>query len=283
MTLAAIDVEVRYEALAAVRAATVTLEPGALVALVGPNGAGKSTLLRALAGLVEHRGTVAWRGTPLARLDARSRARTIAYLPQDPPVHWPLAARELVALGRLPHRAYADKENSADAAAVAAAMRRTDTVSFAARSVSRLSAGERARVLLARALAVEAPVLLVDEPVAMLDPYHQLDVMSTLRDYATGEGDGREPRLVVAVLHDLGLAARFCDRALLMDGGAIVADGPADSTLGAAAIRAHYRVEPFIARHDGEPLIVPWRALKADASSGPSGKAEATIHYGSTS
>ncbi len=262
MTLAAIDVEVRYEARVAVRATTVTLEPGALVALIGPNGAGKSTLLRALAGLVPHRGTVSWRGAALAELDARVRARTVAYLPQDPPVHWPLPARELVALGRLPHRAYAAGEDAFDKAAVAAAMRLTDTLDLAERSVSRLSVGERARVLLARALAVEAPVLLVDEPIAMLDPYHQLDVMSTLRDYAKGTCGGTEPRLVVAVLHDLGLAARFCDRVLLMDGGAIVGDGPPEATLGAEIIRAHYRVEPLIARHHGEPLVVPWRSLK---------------------
>src|SRR6185436_9630408 len=117
--------------------------------------AGKSTLLRALAGLISHRGAVTWQGAELAKLDGRTRARTIAYLPQDPPVHWPLEARELVALGRLPHRAYAAPESSADAAAVTKAMQQTDTLEFAARSVSRLSVGERARVLLARALAVE--------------------------------------------------------------------------------------------------------------------------------
>ena len=238
---------------------TVTLEAGELVALVGPNGAGKSTLLRALAGLVAHAGTVTWRGAPLARLDGRTRARTIAYLPQDPPVHWPLAASEVVALGRLPHRAYGAERSAADDAAVHGAMRQTDTLAFAARSVHRLSVGERARVLLARALAVEAPVLLVDEPIAMLDPYHQLDVMRALREYAVRRCSA--PRLVVAVLHDLGLAARFCARVLLMNDGAVVGDGPPEATLSSAAIRAHYRVEPFIARHDGEPLIVPWRAL----------------------
>ena len=262
MTLAAVGIDVRYEARAAVQPTTVALEAGELVALVGPNGAGKSTLLRALAGLVAHGGTVTWRGTPLARLDGRTRARTVAYLPQDPPVHWPLAAREVVALGRLPHRAYGAEHSATDEAAVLAAMRQTDTVEFAARSVHRLSVGERARVLLARALAVEAPVLLADEPIGMLDPYHQLDVMRALRAYATGStGERSEPRLVVAVLHDLGLAARFCDRVLLMNGGAIVGDGPPDATLSSAAIRTHYRVEPFIARHDDEPLIVPWRAL----------------------
>jgi iron complex transport system ATP-binding protein len=259
MTLAALDIEVRYEAHTAVRPTSMTLTPGELVALVGPNGAGKSTLLRALAGLVAHGGTVSWQGTPLARLDDRTRARTVAYLPQDPPVHWPLAAREVVALGRLPHRAYGAAQDAADTAAVTAALEQTDTLEFAARSVNRLSVGERARVLLARALAVDAPVLLVDEPIAMLDPYHQLDVMGVLRGYATG---GNGPRVVVAVLHDLGLAARYCGRVLLMRDGAIVGDGPPDATLGSASIRSHYRVEPLIARHDGEPLIVPWRSIK---------------------
>ena len=127
MTLAAVGIDVRYEARAAVQPTTVALEAGELVALVGPNGAGKSTLLRALAGLVAHGGTVTWRGTPLARLDGRTRARTVAYLPQDPPVHWPLAAREVVALGRLPHRAYGAERSAADDAAVLAAMRQTDT------------------------------------------------------------------------------------------------------------------------------------------------------------
>lgn len=259
MTLAARNVEVRYDARTAVRPTTLELRPGELVALVGPNGAGKSTLLRALAGLVPYAGSIGWLDVPMTALDRRTRARTVAYLPQDPPVHWPLAARELVTLGRLPHRAYAAGVTAADETAVTAAMQQTDTLSFATRSVARLSAGERARVLLARALAVEAPVLLVDEPIAMLDPYHQLDVMSMLRAYAAGRGGA--PRLVVAVLHDLGLAARFCNRVLLMNGGAVVGDGPPDTTLSAEAIRSHYRVEPFIATHDGEPLIVPWRSL----------------------
>ncbi len=265
MTLAAEQVAVRYEARVVVKPATFALVPGELVALVGPNGAGKSTLLRALAGLGAHKGNVSWRGTSLTRLDGRTRARTVAYLPQDAPVHWPLAASEVVALGRLPHRPYGAERSSADHAAVADAMRETDTLPFAARSVHRLSVGERARVLLARALAVEAPVLLVDEPIAMLDPYHQLDVMRVLRAYATGP---RERRVVLAVLHDVGLAARFCDRVLLMNDGVIVCDGPPDAALSAEAIRAHYGVEPLIGRHEGEPLIVSWRALPRAGGAG---------------
>jgi iron complex transport system ATP-binding protein len=263
MTLVAVNVEVRYEARTAVRAVSVALAPGELVALVGPNGAGKSSLLKALAGLTPHGGVVTCQGSALAALGARARARTVAYLPQDPPVHWPLLARDLVALGRLPHRGYGATPSAADRAVVLSAMQETDTLEFATRSVDRLSVGERARVLLARALAVQAPVLLVDEPIAMLDPYHQLHVMSTLAAYA---GAGSVGRVVVVVLHDLGLAARFCGRVLMMRDGAVVADGPPDAALGDASIRAHYRVEPLISTHDGEPVIVPWRPLRDDAA-----------------
>jgi iron complex transport system ATP-binding protein len=269
MTLAADAIEVRYDTRLAVRASSFVLAPGELVALVGPNGAGKSTLLRAIAGLLNHGGTVAWRGQALARLDRRERARTIAYLPQNPPVHWPLLARELVDLARLPHRAYGARPSADDAAAVTAAMRETDSLVLAERGIGQLSAGERARVLLARALAVQAPVLLVDEPIAMLDPYHQLDVMNVLRSYAKGN-DESGPRLVVAVLHDLGLAARFCTRALLMNEGALVKDGAPQVALGSAAIRDHYRVEPLIFDHAGEPVIVPWQRL--GSASRPSGR-----------
>jgi len=263
MTLVAADIAVRYQARTAVRATSVTLAAGELVALVGPNGAGKSSLLKALAGLTAHDGVVTWQGTGLAALSSRARARAVAYLPQDPPVHWPLLARDLVALGRLPHRGYGVALSAADRAVVLSAMQETDTLEFATRSLDRLSVGERARVLLARALAVQAPVLLVDEPIAMLDPYHQLHVMSTLAAYAGGSSIGR---VVVVVLHDLGLAARFCGRVLMMRDGAVVADGPPDAALGDASIRAHYRVEPLISTHDGEPVIVPWRPLRDESA-----------------
>ena len=261
MTLVAANLTVRYQTRTAVHATSVALAPGELVALVGPNGAGKSSLLKALAGLTPHGGDVTCQGSPLTALGSRARARAVAYLPQDPPVHWPLLARDLVALGRLPHRGYGAAPSAADRAIVQAAMQETDTLEFAARSVDRLSVGERARVLLARALAVQAPVLLVDEPIAMLDPYHQLHVMSRLAAYAGG-GAATVSRVVVVVLHDLGMAARFCGRVLVMHDGAVVADGAPDAALGDASIRAHYRVEPLIGQHDGEPLIVPWRPLR---------------------
>jgi iron complex transport system ATP-binding protein len=252
VTLSATAVEVRYAGRVAVRPTALTLSRGELVALVGPNGAGKSSLLKALAGLAAHDGTVTWNGAPLA---GRERARTLAYLPQDPPVHWPLRVRDLVVLGRLPHREFGAAPTPTDTAAVDRALREADALGFADRPVDQLSVGERARVLLARALAVEAPVLLVDEPVAMQDPHHQLRVMTALHRYAARGG------LVVAVLHDLGLAARFCSRVLVMNAGVVVADGPPAAALSVEAIRTHYRVEPLVTQHEGEAVIVPWRAL----------------------
>jgi iron complex transport system ATP-binding protein len=255
MTLEVRNLAVRYGARVAVQPVSFELARGELVALVGPNGAGKSSLLKAIAGLLPHDGSASWTGKPLQTLDARDRAQTIAYLPQAPALHWPMLARELVALGRLPHRAYGAAPNGADREATSWALEQTDTAALAERSVDRLSIGERARVLLARALAVCAPVLLVDEPIAMLDPYHQLHIMAVLRDYALGSA------LVVAVLHDLALAARFCSRVLLLDDGLVVDDDSPERALKRDALARHYRVEPFVTTHEGEPVIVPWRRL----------------------
>ena len=272
MTLTATQLEVRYGPRVALRPTTLDLAPGSVIGLIGPNGAGKSSLLRALAGLGAHAGRVEWCGRDLARLRPQQRAMIAAYLPQAPAVHWPMRVRELVALGRLPHRHHGRPASPADEAAVAWAMEQAELPAFADRSADELSIGERARVLLARALAVRAPVLLVDEPIAMLDPYHQLQIMAVLRNYATAslppitgprpveQTSGSRP-LVVAVLHDLALAARFCDRVLLIDRGMVAADGHPTAVLSAETLRRHYRIEPLIAHHDGEPLIVPWRRL----------------------
>jgi iron complex transport system ATP-binding protein len=253
MTLKVEQLAVRYDADVAVRPTSFELAARDFVALVGPNGAGKSSLLKALAGILPYDGQATWNGSRLGARDARYRARTVAYLPQTQTVHWPLDVRELVGLGRLPHRAYGAAPSTADRDAIAAAMEQAEVTVLAGRAVDRLSAGERARALLARALAVQAPVLLVDEPIAMLDPYHQLQIMTVLAAYA-GAG-----ALVIAVLHDLGLAARFCNRVLLMDGGRVVDDGGPEDVLSAAALRRHYRVDALIASHDGELLVVPWR------------------------
>ncbi|QQS53407.1 MAG: ABC transporter ATP-binding protein [Candidatus Competibacteraceae bacterium] len=233
---------------------------GQLLALIGPNGAGKTTLLAALAGLRRFRGGVRLQGRPLATLGRRERARALAYLPQGHIAHWPLTVRRLVELGRLPHLAPWRPPAAADRLAVEEAMQRTDIADLAERPFDTLSGGERARVMLARVLAVEAPLVLADEPVASLDPYHQLRVMELLRDYADSGA------ALVVVLHDLTLAARFCDELLLLREGSLVARGSADGVLSAAHLAEAYRVTALRGEHEDQRYVLPWRRLAAEES-----------------
>jgi iron complex transport system ATP-binding protein len=247
---------VRYQTRVAVAQVSMTLARGELVALVGPNGAGKSSLLKAVAGVVAHQGQVHWDGRLLPTLSARQRALTMAYLPQSPAAHWPLRVRDLVALGRLPHRQIGAALTHEDRQSIAWAMDRTQITNLAGRNMDGLSGGERSRVLLARALAVKAPALLTDEPVASLDPYHQLKIMSVLAEYAQSGG------LVIAVLHDLALAARFATRMIMISEGCLCGDGRPEEVLSDAALQQHYRVRSYAARHEGEPIILPWRTTR---------------------
>jgi len=232
----------------------LTVRPGRFVGLVGPNGAGKTTLLRLLAGLITpNRGRVTLDGRPLSAMGREERARRIAALFQGAGVGWPMTVREIVALGRMPHRRAFASPTEADDAAVARAMARTDILSLADRAEPTLSSGERMRALLARALAVEAPWLLVDEPVTALDPAHQLDAMALLRAIAR-EGTG-----VVAVLHDLTLAARFCDRIVVLAGGRLVADGtPEEALTNGLLARAFGITAERGWASNGTQYILPW-------------------------
>jgi iron complex transport system ATP-binding protein len=167
-------------------------------------------------------------------------------------VHWPLTVEHLVGLGRLPYRRLWRQDTNADARAVTAALRATETEALRDRTLATLSGGERMRVLLARALAVEAAALVADEPIAALDPYHQLQVMEVLRETT------RQGMLVVVVLHDLTLAARFCDRLVLLDAGCVVADGAPEAVLSAAHLTRVYRVTVVRDTYQGALYVVPW-------------------------
>ena len=250
--LAATDLQVRYGDQLRLAVPQIEFTAGGLVGLIGANGAGKTTLLRALAGLIPAQGSVRLENAPLRELSSRSRARHLAYLPQNAAAHWPLSARQLVALGRLPHRPPLGNLTLDDQRAVDWAMSAVDVSHLGERAVTTLSGGERARVLLARALAVEAAVLMVDEPIASLDPYHQLLIMEVLKDYAQRIG------LVISVLHDLTLAARFCHRLVLVHEGSIAADGTADQVLDDDQLARCYQVRVMRGEFDG-PVIVPIR------------------------
>jgi iron complex transport system ATP-binding protein len=227
-----------------------TLRQGRVTVILGPNGAGKSTLLKALVGLVSlTAGAVTLGGLPVTSLPARTRARRIGYLPQEASVHWNVAVRDVVALGRVPHRAPFAGPSPADQAAVAAALAATGTSDLADRGIADLSGGERARVLLARVLAGEPDWLLADEPLANLDPAHQVDVLDRLRGVAeTGRG-------VVLVLHDLAQAARIADDVLLLRRGAMVAAGTAADVLTPERVAEVFEVH--VATLPGSRMMVP--------------------------
>ena len=205
---------------------SASLVRGKVTGIVGPNGAGKTTLFRVALGIMPASGgRVTVLDRPLAQWSRDALARTVAYLPQGSDAHWPVLARELVALGRLPHRATFAPLSAADERAVDDALARADAMGFAARRMNELSAGERARVLFARALATGAPVLLADEPAAYLDPAHQLRLMDLLREEAA------RGTAVAVTLHDLALASRHCDEVIVLSGGCAVAQGAPDVAL----------------------------------------------------
>jgi iron complex transport system ATP-binding protein len=254
--LVAQQLEVTLSGRTVLRDVSLSLPSGQLVALVGPNGAGKTTLLRALAGLVPSTGTVEVGGDRLSSLALRERAKRFGYLPQGHLVHWPLPAKDVVALGRYPHGATDPARLSPrDEEAVLRAMQATNVVAFSERPVTELSGGERSRVALARVLAVEAPIVLADEPTASLDPRYQIDVMINLRSAAD------RGVLVVVVTHDLGLAARFADTVLVLSDGRLVTQGKPAEALSEQVMADVFRISAYRADYRNEAVILPWAGV----------------------
>jgi iron complex transport system ATP-binding protein len=212
-----------------------SVEPGDWVTLIGPNGAGKTSLLRAIAGLVGHRGEIRLNGDPLHALRRRAVAQRVALVPQSPVMPAGLSVEEYVLLGRTPYVSYVGREGRGDLAAAASAMARLDLAELASRQLGTLSGGERQRAVLARALAQEAPLLLLDEPTSALDAGRQQEALELIDGLRLDAG-----LTVVAAMHDLTLAGLYAPKLLLLSGGRIVAEGAAAEVLTEPLIEEHY-------------------------------------------
>ena len=231
-----------------VEGVSLTVKEGEFIGLIGPNGAGKTSLMRAALGLLPHEGR-----SSLTAIAPRARARAAAFLPQGREIAWPVSVETVVALGRSAHLGATPE---ADRAAVARALDRMGLQNYRSRSATALSGGEQARVLIARALAQETPLLLADEPVAGLDPEAQLKTMEVFADLA------REGRAVVASIHDLGLAARACSRLVMLQAGRVVADGPPRAVLSDDNLARVFGVRGFHAETPDGPVFQPMGVVR---------------------
>jgi iron complex transport system ATP-binding protein len=244
------------------RDVSLAVAAGELVGIIGPNGGGKTTLVRLLSGVARPQaGTVSLGGRPLASLRRRDVARRIAVVPQDPRIDFPFTALEVVLMGRAPHASGPFVlPDARDVELARTAMGRLDVAGVERRSLEQLSGGERQRVLLARALVQEPEVLLLDEPTTHLDLRHQVGIYDVVRALARERG-----LAVVSVLHDLNLAALYCDRLVLLAGGRVACEGRPAEVLTVDVLSAAYGTPVFVGRIDltGTPVVVPLPSTRA--------------------
>lgn len=254
-TLDAADVGVRYGARVALDGVSARVSPGDMLGVIGPNGSGKSTLIRVLAGVrTPSSGTVRLDGVDLHAIPRRARARRIALVPQETQISFPIRVRDLVLLGRAPHTGRFGLERADDLRAAHEAMARAEVLELADRSVDELSGGERQRVVLARALAQDAGILLLDEPTSFLDLKHAVVLLDLVRELCRTRG-----LAVAVVLHDLNLAAMYCDRLLLLDRGHVHAAGTPDQVLTYQDLCTVYGTDLYVAPNDvtGRLVVLP--------------------------
>jgi iron complex transport system ATP-binding protein len=255
--LVADSVTVRIDGRTIVRDVSLDVGAGGWLGIIGPNGAGKSTLLRALSGIVDFDGEVRLGDTSVRSLKPRERARRIALVPQAPLVPPAIAVADYVMLGRTPHIGVLGVEARADFDAVVEVMELLDLMPLAARQVETLSGGERQRTFIARALAQQAPVLLLDEPTSALDIGHQQDVLE-LVDRLRHQRE----LTVVTTMHDLTLAGRYCDRLMLLSAGEVVITGASDEVLTEEHLARHYGAAVRILHDEDGLVVVPHRTTR---------------------
>lgn len=234
-TLELSSVSVSYDGVPIVRGLSLSAAEGSWIGLIGPNGAGKTTLLRAVAGLVPHLGRILVGGAEVRAMSRRRLSQVVAYVPQRPVIPDGMLVADYVLLGRTPYVPYLGSETRRDRRVVAEVLRRLDLAKLANRPLGSLSGGEVQRAVLARALAQQAPVLLLDEPTAALDVGHQQQVLELIDALRSELG-----LTVLSAMHDLTLAGQFAERLLLLSEGRAAAEGPARAVLTEGVIQAHY-------------------------------------------
>jgi cobalamin transport system ATP-binding protein len=247
-------VEVRLAGRAVAEHVTLRVEAGEWTTLIGPNGAGKTTLLRAVAGMLPHLGTISVGGRAPLSLPARERARLLAVVWQSPLLPLDMTVHEYVLLGRTPYLGMLGRAGTRDHAVTGAVLVRLDLQAVAGRRLGALSGGEGQRAVLARALAQEAPVLLLDEPTTALDVGRQQEVLELVGQLRVERG-----LTVLGAMHDLTLAGQYADRLALLDGGRLVAEGPPGKVLSEELIAGHYRARVRVATLDGSTVVLPVR------------------------
>jgi iron complex transport system ATP-binding protein len=248
---------VRYGKRVAINCFDDLVKPGEWLCLIGPNGAGKSSILRAAAGLVPHSGDIEVDGAPLSLRSARRRAELVAYVPQNPELPADMTGTEYVLLGRTPYIGYFGVETDHDRAMVANVLQRLDLVALADRYLGTMSGGERQRLVIARALAQEAPIMLLDEPTSALDIGHQQQALELVDRLRHEHG-----LTVVSAMHDLTLAGLYADRLTLLHQGHVVASGAAAAVLRAETLSEFYGVNVVVhLDDDGTVVVVPKRAV----------------------
>ncbi|MBT6466942.1 MAG: ABC transporter ATP-binding protein [Kordiimonadaceae bacterium] len=230
---------------------TITLNRGEMVGLIGPNGAGKTSLLKCILGLLEVKsGSISVDNKNIDDLILKERAKKMAYFAQGAPIYWPLTVENVVGLGRVPHLNQWQKISEDDEKIIESAMEKTNCISLKGRLVTSLSGGERARVLLARALATRAPYIMADEPIASLDPAHQLQVMEILKKLSKNNNG------VMVVMHDLSLALRYCDRLILLDSGKLIGQDTPDIILSDDKLASVFGIRASRWTDSGEDFLI---------------------------
>jgi len=253
--LAAAGLGFAYDGREVLRDAGLEVAPGEIVGVLGPNGSGKSTLVKILSGVLDgYRGSATLEGEEIRDIPRLRLARALAVVPQEPLFGFPFTAMEIVLMGRHPHLAGLAFESEADIELARDTLSRCGVEELAARPIQELSSGERQRVVFARALAQKPRVLLLDEPASFLDVRHQVEIYDIVRQLVSDEGCG-----VLTVMHDLNLAAEYCDRIYLLQDGRIEAEGPAAEVLTYANLKRVFRTEVYVDTNTltGKLLVVP--------------------------